>query len=801
MGFKKLQIETGQLKSDVVISDIPFSLFPEGEGFKNLTSGSYKFETSPQVLFFLGMVTDFPEGSDRWGMSDRLYAFQYRIFIGDRVGRIVIKYADNTQENIPVIFGVNVWPYEMFWGPGEADAKTTVKGGAIEAGPYREPFDSDKNAARLLDESLVLTAAGATKQTKYIFALNIGGKPIKEIGLIDEKNKMAGFLISAITSFEESENVGDSGFSQEKNSVVKQNEKLNVAEPFEKNTKFDKIRILGHTYFFTQSHILPMRALAHRLYQYKEDIGSDIAIEKPKDFHGPDVTFEGDPFATIMTNIYYANLQDMATEKIDKDGELHTSTFEAPTFGRYIGFGTFKEKDGAYYKQIWGRDAGRHLIELAKFGENQRTVTSVDKLFEYLYDPSLRFATPNWKRVINGSIVAVNQQMTSWSGRENDGHGLLMIFIATMVKQGKLTSGYINTNWRHFEAAVNWYIWQMDHPEQSDFNGVLYSDSEPAGGGGYDLYSNVIAFTAISLFAGLAKSAGQQEDYVKWKKYKDTLHDGISSHFIINDSKRGTLLTDTYAGFDSWGIGFKLFAPLMLVADHFTYDVYGQRRKLFDIAANTYHEITIDYKSKAYGRIMGYCQAFAFQTALLLDEYEDITDLAQSTAMLCYHKHDHNYIVPEGVIMHPSGKFWYRNGDLGNSVQQAEIVKCIRIMTGLDDFDSEKGLAIIPRLPDNWSKIEVLDYSIFTPKIKIDFTYKRVANGYNVKLKTSENIKIRTIRVGPFSACEEKKFNISNTGFSIDKVECINNRSFVHLTPDNSIDTSEGVEISCVDLV
>ncbi len=769
----------GQTSQKLTFCGIPFSLFNNGESFVNLSGGNYDFATDGNQIFFLGMVTDFPEGSDRWGMSDRFYSFQNRIFIGDRIGRILIKYKDGTQSNIPLLFGVNVWPYEMYSGTGPLDAKNIFKGGAIEAGPYCEPFESDADAALLLRKSLLLNEAGNFKNAKYIFALEGIEKSIKGIHILDDGNKKAGIVISAITSFngDESNNDGEPNNGDES----KQSFTIN----------FTNIN-----YFHFQNHIVPMRNLSKRLYQYKNEIPSEIPIVNEtgrlSDFSNVSILFKGNSYADIFTNLLIVNYADMSENKIDNNGDVHTSSLDAPSFGRYVGFGTFKEKDGAYYEQIWSRDAGRMLIELIKLGESERTVKAADKFIEYLYDKNIKFDVPNWKRVINASSVATPPQMISWSSRENDGHGLIMLFIYDLIKHNYVIDDWVVSNWKHIEAAVYWYIWQIDTPEKSNFNGLLYSDSEPAGGGGYDLYSNYIAYAAIVAFSELSSQFGFSECNSKWKNYSNVLLSGIKSEFEINESERGFLYTDTYTGFDSWALGFKMFAPLFAISDFITYDVDFYDKEIFKRSLNTYKELLLDYKSSAYGRMMGYCQAFALQSAILLDVYEDITELSETTSMMCYHKYDHNYIVCEGVIMHPSNEHWFRNGDLGNSVQQAEIVKCARLMIGLDDLNTKRGLRIVPRMPDTWTQISVSKFPLmvcqeFGKQAKnsdVNFDYYRIngQNEYRIVFQTENRICFDYLRAGPFSM-EIETFEVSDKAFDTISVKIYNNRKFIYIKP------------------
>ena len=130
----------------------------------------------------------------------------------------------------------------------------------------------------------------------------------------------------------------------------------------------------------------------------------------------------------------------------------------------------------------------------------------------------------------------------------------------------------------------------------------------------------------------------------------------------------------------------------------------------------------------------------------------------EQAAAFCYHHSDYNYIVPEGVIMHPSERFWFRNSDLGNLVQQSEIVKAGRLLIGLDDLNPEKGLTVIPRLPSDWKTIEVKDYPVVAVdksgkplRTRVNYQYKRIENGYELSLETDSPIRLGQIRIGPFS--------------------------------------------------
>ena len=134
----------------------------------------------------------------------------------------------------------------------------------------------------------------------------------------------------------------------------------------------------------------------------------------------------------------------------------------------------------------------------------------------------------------------------------------------------------------------------------------------------------------------------------------------------------------------------------------------------------------------------------------------------ESIAHECYHHGEMPYIVPEGVIMNAMHSKWSRNNDLGNGVQQAEIVKCARLLLGIDDMDKKKPLRLIPRLPKNWQGMHAKDFPVFTKNGRefVSMEYKRCdcpqdgaitaldkCGGYCLK---TEGACWDTARLGPF---------------------------------------------------
>jgi hypothetical protein len=135
---------------------------------------------------------------------------------------------------------------------------------------------------------------------------------------------------------------------------------------------------------------------------------------------------------------------------------------------------------------------------------------------------------------------------------------------------------------------------------------------------------------------------------------------------------------------------------------------------------------------------MGYGQGYLTLSTLALDLFDELTECMEAATMMCYHHTDNKYIVPEGVIMHGSKQFWFRNCDLGNAVQQAEIVKCARLVVGIDDIDKNKGIRLVPRLPDTWDGFEAKDF----PVTLKDGTVKKFSFAYGRNIHSNDESKI-----------------------------------------------------------
>lgn len=714
---------------------IPFTVIQTDKGFANLASTAeplvVKGRHEPvQAVFFLGMVTEKTECSAWWGPTERWYAYNNRMFIGDQVGKIFIVYSDTTADVIPIIFGVNLWNYELL---------NAIKGSENYLtywGAYPEPFKSDSHAKALLDSSLVLMENDTVKGGKYILGVKTRNKPVIKIILGNDNVRTAGFYITAVTC------------------------QTGTSTP-------DPNRVLRDERFYAQKKYYPaMDKLARRLYQFRDELPAYDPYLPPAGYEGPLVKFTGTPLAEVFTNVYSHNLHDMRMKKVDPAGGMHTSSGDLADFGLYIGMGTFRPDARCYYDHVWTRDAGRTMMEVIESGETERSVKAGNEAIRLLYDPSSKFSQPHWQRIGNASGLNNEGLWRSVGGKENDGHAAMMLFLYNLIEHQCVDGSWVKDNWKALCDAAEWYCWQMDHPKESGFDKVLSSESEASTQqyGTFDLFSNYNAYVGLRAYARLASQNRDRDHEKKWNQYASTLYQGIMDMFTTTHPRYGRIFVDVTN--DCWTWEYKRFAPLFLASDFNSYDLAAHDPGLYAICYNTYLAQKEDFFSYASGRQMGYGQGYITETSILMDEPADMQGYVEQAAAFCYHHSDYNYIVPEGVIMHPSEKYWFRNSDLGNAVQQGEIVKAGRLLIGLDDLNPENGLTVIPRLPAAWNRIEVQDYPVVAAdkkgkflRTRIKYQLDRIENGYRFQLETPDAIRLGQVRLGPFNTNRIKTDN------------------------------------------
>lgn len=727
-------LKTDRANKTLTVSGIPFEVCEQDGKIEAIKAESMALSGRFRALYFLGMATESWQCSEWWGQQEALYDHSTRLFLGDRIGHFRIIFDDRTMELVSVIFGVNAFNYNLFCKPKPCEGNLM----SFEA-PYDEPFKSDARAKALLNAALILNenpSEDAQKATKWIFAYRPrADKNIVSIEWHKEDGKRADLCFSALTGA--------------------------IAEgaPCDDAEDAAKLKSADLDFFLRKAYYAPLDALKHRLYQYRSEVPEAAELLETEKFDAPDIRFYNAKGIDILTNVYRKNIIDMAYGKITDDGMPHTSTAGTANFGCYIGFGTFNYS-ASYGAHVWTRDTGRMLIEVTNAGYFGRVAAAVDKLHEMLYYPSVRFHVPHWKRVAN--LVARDENDLFNEGNENDGHASIMTAIWYLWRKGGVDNAWLAANRAHLKAAADYYLWQEANPAESNFDRVLYTHSETSTQilGGYDLYSNMISYYAELLYAQLFDALGDVDYAAELRGFCARLKRGIFDRFVMEHPRFGKVFTDTTD--DCWTYEYKRFVCALIGTDYLGYDLHDADPELYELCRSTFAAEKEVYYAPCSGRQMGYGQGYLTNCALALDLYEEYSECVKASAMLCYHHTDVPYVVPEGVIMHGSGEYWFRNSDLGNAVQQAEIIKEVRLIAGADDLAENGRFRLIPRLPAHIDRMSVADMPVkcVDGVHRVNYEYARggglplcVSDGRNTySLRFTGDVLPELVRFGPFDS-------------------------------------------------
>jgi hypothetical protein len=341
---------------------------------------------------------------------------------------------------------------------------------------------------------------------------------------------------------------------------------------------------------------------------------------------------------------------------------------------------------------------------------------------------------------------------------ENDGHGLTTLFIYKVWQRLPDRDKWLREHWPDVQGLGDWILWQFAHPEISRAtNGLLHTLSESSGGNGYSVYPDCICMDALRGLATMADSIGENASASRWRARADKMQAAITEHYIITDPKYGRVWTLEHAG---WPNKSTVLGPLIFLADFDGWAPENEHDGWRAVNEAAYQRLIDKYHPFGfYGQAMGYGQGFVSQAALLLDRMRDATAILGWAAREIYdpryNQFDH-FIVPEGVQITPSGQFWYRIGDLGNGVQEAEIVKTLRIVIGVDDTRPGR-LQFYPRLPYGWNEIAVKDYPVLHENdgqmktAHLHYKLKRSGKRMNLQIQSDQDLGPLKMRLGPFA--------------------------------------------------
>ena len=672
------------------------------------------------------------------GMSEKANLFCWaspmdhsvRFFIGDKLAEIRLNYADGTVQVFPLILGEGVWWGKPFFN-------------------FPAPFPTDARLQKALASALRLYPPRPVQDGNYIAVIDPEPIPLRSITFANTTDKQGTLVVSGITIEQATTNALATGIELSPNSFPPAFRKFVENKPLRQLGKGDRqgekrlneLRLALYTSdanFHSGAGILPARF---------------VAPEVPANYCGPRVSFKGDIYADILQNAFYANVQDM-DDKVDRTGMYHTSTLGAPSWGGYNGFGTFRRNCGTYYGTSWCRDMGRSLQELTELGYTNDAARCADyclhaaRLWET--DPSLKIqgATlpPHWGRVANKPAVD--------ACFENDGHGLITLFLYKLWQRLPGRDQWLRARWPDLKASGDWILWQFDHPKISGAaHGVLYTTSECSAGKGYSVYADAVCMDALNALAQMADSIGQTNSATQWGERAQKMQEAIGTQYVAVSQKYGRQWTLRYAG---WPNSSTVLGPLIFLADYQGFAPQDDNPAWRPLSEASYRRLTDTFQPFGfYGQAMGYGQGFVSQAALLLDRMHDATRILDWTAKEIFDPQSGSFIVPEGVQIDLTGRFWYHTGDLGNGVQEAENVKSLRLVIGVDDTHPDH-VQFYPRMPYDWNKIAVEQYPVLIEQSgKMELThmsYQLVRSGRKMKLDISSDgdLGVVAMRLGPF---------------------------------------------------
>ena len=672
-------------------------------------------------------------------------------WIGDYMGYIEIVYENDVKETYPILFGEAIWWGKKFY-------------------TYPEPFTSHKEARRLFKETARIYPQKPVENGLYISVIDTDSeKLIKSINIIDDPNKSAYLCVYGITA------------------LAKYEDKLAISggelpKDFKIFSEQLSLRPSGVGEAFVSANLSKMADIA---YATEESFPKDFNISKPKNYKGVTIEFDGDPLARLMTNVFYHNAEDMS-KKVTDDGEYHTSTFAAPWYG-YEGVGLYTDNPerktrmhaGFYFYEAWTRDLGRALSELTFLGYNKKIKDCADWIFKM---------AKHWEEDsdlnINGTSLPMHiQRILQWyhigegSGCfENDGHGLTCLYIYNMWKRMPNKNDWLNKNWENIKGLGNWAVWQLENPEVSKATDSLWSDSEASGWDqttGYSIYCNLAQIEALLGFAEMAESYGDANIALKWRNTAKSLKIAAENNYVIDDPEYGKTWTTEYAG---WG-GASILAGIILPTDRIGLDIKNNYPEWHDYNKKAYERIYKNFRPHAFG----YGQGFISQAAILFDRMEEAYEILKLTGRTLYNPTIKPYIIPENIIYKLDFSVTARAGDLGNSVQQAEIMKTLRIMAGLDDTD-QRNIKIMPRIPKEWTSLKVENMPIsFIDKdenlvcSKINYSFKKNKTNVEINISSPQGKLPDTInlRLGAF----DENVNIKEISLNGKKVPVTHEKS------------------------
>lgn len=693
---------------------------------------------APSFLYLEGGFLSTDKGCPDWGTSDPA---QIR-FIGDKFGDLVIEYADGATESVPLVLGYTLWMHGI-WNENPA--------------PFKGEH-ADAEYSGMLRRSLHV--AGAFEGVESgLLKVELSGKPVKSVTVVPEEGK------DALPVFTGGWLFGTEG-------------------PAGQSSEYEEF-FSAHTVKAGRSIPGAVRKDLKSICKALHTFDSDFK-RKPVEYvstmaDAPSIRFSGDVLAQIANSVILCNIANLC-DRTDEDGMIHTSYRNAPSW-RYDGFGPYVVNANSYYDSFYSRDASRAIMTLDGFHQTGKAASACrfgNKWMMYYPEQGLTLGgklipghfsvIPN-KPLIYSTVLtklgvpALSDDpdggtMGGWPTRytrkrfgdecdnlgnqETDGHGLMMMANWVTWKALGADSQYVVDNWKYIEEAAKWIVWCFDNPELSFVkDNLLYGETEAAMNT-YTMYANVPCCFGLQCYSEMAAAIGRDDLAAKWLEYSARIRKGIDDGLTAGNGTR----------WDSEHFGFFHDPVPAMASDVYGYDMADIPQDWLARSRNTF-DADLE-KTTRHGWLgvngLGYNHSMMTQNSLLLDRMDAAGKLMESLSKICYSPRlAEPYLVPEGASVDVGRGIWRRQGDLGNLVQLAEVLKCYLIAVGISPVH-DGVLKLMPRLPEGW-EVEVEDFPVQNTGANVSLKVGK-ARGAKQSIEYSvsdpQGINEIAVRFGPF---------------------------------------------------
>lgn len=718
-------------------------------------------------LHVLGLIHNIDIANGSWYSPKGDHGYAH--FVGDEVGRLHLQF-DDGEESCPLVYGHNIWyarAWDMFWHWDFFGQFC----GHVGDGLYRD----HPEMRELIRDSLVLSdgmrAMGAmTNNARYMLSIELSQRRLRSIRITGHDRLHDYPLISAVTI---ETDTADSSAT--------------VALPDLGQTPFD-LRSVGWAKLRDYRVEVALDALKHQLYTFVDEQPRLTAPEIPTGYFGPEFDFRGHDFAIRAATYLYRNGPECGAFIADRGTGCSSSTARRAILHYMWGLGAWFEPNPdqveshfafpvwpslpAWFElyrtrapgqlpnrigNAWTRGIGELLREAVSFGYGKFTDTYLDWLDTCLFQEA---DPPHWNRIAGLPDFATYRvqvgDIEERGNRENDGHGICMWGRYQVWHKAGRPAGWNRRRFAATAAAVEWIQWQLDtdHLRPGVRQDVLYTESECAHGS-YDIYSSYNCLHGLKLSIRMAHALGEDTTAARWQQLYERLRQGILTHLVDEGACGPRWHTDPAT---DWQDHAHRLVHLQLAPDGDTYTpledyAAGDEtdRTYLAISRNSYRELMLERNYNCL-RMFGYGQGMMLQSALLLDEMEDARKFAELLLTYCYLPHLERWLAPEGIITHPSGKYYLPvNGYMGQDSHLTDSVKALRLMLGLDDNRPDH-LRLVPRFPADWPDLSVTGMPVADASgdQRLSFQLQRRPGRCSYAFQLTHPVREISVRLGPF---------------------------------------------------